>query len=88
MNTNRRFNAGKVGFVSCSALFGVLSGCVYTQPPAHPVQYAVAPRVEAAVAVSYPGVEIRAASDFYEPLTPVSSAAFKELTQRSSLDAW
>jgi hypothetical protein len=60
---------GKIGFVLCSALLGALTGCVYAQrgPPG---VYVPPPQVEPSVSVSLPGVEIRAESDFYEPLTP------------------
>jgi len=67
MTTTKYFSAGKVGFMVCSSLLGVLTGCVYAQEPPR-VVYAEAPRVEAVVVVS-PVVEIRAESDFYEPLT-------------------
>jgi hypothetical protein len=66
MTAIKRFNSGKAGFVLCSSLLGALTGCIYAQP-APRVVYVEPPRVEAAVAVS---VEIRAESDFYEPLTP------------------
>jgi hypothetical protein len=48
--------AVKIGFVLCSALLGYT---IYGQPS-----------VAVGVSVSLPSVEIRAASDFYEPLTP------------------
>ena len=61
MTASRGFNAGKIGFTLCASLLGVLTGCVHAQPPDS--------RVEAAVTVSLPEVEIRTESDFYEPLT-------------------
>jgi len=80
MNRNKR-PGGKLGYVLCSALLGALTGCttyveqrsprrvVYEEAPAPRVVYAPPPRVETAVSVSLPGVEIRTESDFYEPLT-------------------
>ena len=61
--------AGKIGFGLCMALLGALTGCFYAQP-GPPGVYVSPPPVEASVAVGFPGVEIRAESDFYEPLTP------------------
>jgi hypothetical protein len=59
MNQTERL-AGKIGFVSCAALLGALTGCIgYGQPS-----------VSVGVSVPLPSVEIRAESDFYEPLTP------------------
>jgi hypothetical protein len=50
--------AGKVGFVLCTALLGALTGyTTYGQP-------------SLSVGVVLPSVEIRAVSDFYEPLAP------------------
>lgn len=70
--------ATKIGFVLSSVFLGV-TGCttdvqqpprrVVYEPLAPPVVYVPPPRVEAAVAVRFPDVEIRAESDFYEPLT-------------------
>ncbi len=57
MIATRPFNTGKVGFILCASLLGMLTGCVHAQPPA--------PRVQATVVV---GLEIHAESDFYEPL--------------------
>jgi len=51
---------GKIGFVLCSTLLGMLTGyTTYGQPS-----------VSVGVSVPLPSVEIRAESDFYEPLTP------------------
>ena len=51
---------GKIGFVLCTALLGALTGyTTYGQPS-----------VSVGVSVGFPSVEIRAESDFYEPLTP------------------
>jgi len=55
MNRIKRLG-GKLGIVLCSALLGYTT---YGQPS-----------VSVAVSVPLPSVEIRAASDFYEPLTP------------------
>jgi hypothetical protein len=53
--------AGKIGFVLCTALLGALTGyTTYGQPS-----------VSVGVSVPLPAVEIRAESDFYEPLTPL-----------------
>jgi hypothetical protein len=52
---------GKLGIVLCGALLGTLTGyTTYGQPS-----------VSVAVSVPLPTVEIRAESDFYEPLTPL-----------------
>jgi len=57
MNKTKRL-AGKIGFVLCTALLGVLTGyTTYGQP-------------SLSVGVVLPSVEIRAVSDFYEPLAP------------------
>jgi hypothetical protein len=56
MNTTKSL-AGKIGIVVCSALLGYPT-CGQ-------------PSVSAEVSVSLPAVEIRAESDFYEPLTPL-----------------
>jgi len=48
---------GRSEIVLCAALLGALTGNIQAQ-------------VEASVSVRLPGVEIRAESDFYEPLTP------------------
>ena len=58
MNKTKRLG-GKIGFVLCTALLGALTGYTYGQPS-----------VSVGVGVSLPSVEIRAESDFYEPLTP------------------
>ena len=55
MNRTKRLG-GKLGIVLCSALLGYTT---YGQPS-----------VSVAVSVPLPSVEIRAESDFYEPLTP------------------
>ena len=70
MNRCRRLATGKIGFVLCTALFGALTGCIHPQPGPPPRAYVSPPRVEASVSVGFPGVEIRAESDFYEPLSP------------------
>jgi len=78
MKRTQRITAGKIGFVLCIALLGMLPGCttyveqprpreVYVQPP--PV-YVPPPAVQVEASVGSVGVEIRAESDFYEPLTP------------------
>jgi hypothetical protein len=59
MNRTRRV-CGKIGFMLCTALLGALTG--YTTHGQ--------PSVSVAVSVPLPSVEIRAESDFYEPLTP------------------
>jgi hypothetical protein len=60
MNKTKRLG-GKIGFVLCGALFGALTGyTTYGQPS-----------VSVGVSVPLPSVEIRAESDFYEPLTPL-----------------
>ena len=60
MNRTKRLG-GKIGFVLCTALLGTLTGyTTYGQPS-----------VSVAVSVPLPTVEIRAESDFYEPLTPL-----------------
>ena len=60
MNRTRRVG-GKIGFMLCTALLGALTGyTTYGQPS-----------VSVAVSVPLPSVEIRAESDFYEPLTPL-----------------
>ena len=56
MNKTKRASIGKIGFVLCGALPGFTT---YGQPS-----------VSVGVSVGLPSVEIRAASDFYEPLTP------------------
>jgi hypothetical protein len=59
MNKTKRLG-GKLGFVLCAALLGALTGyTTYGQPS-----------VSVGVSVPQPSVEIRAESDFYEPLTP------------------
>jgi len=59
VNKTKRLG-GKIGFVLCSTLLGMLTGyTTYGQPS-----------VSVGVSVSLPSVEIRAESDFYEPLTP------------------
>jgi hypothetical protein len=59
MNGTKRLG-GKLGFVLCTALLGALTGyTTYGQPS-----------VSVEVSVPLPSVEIRAESDFYEPLTP------------------
>ena len=59
MNKAKRLT-GKIGFVLCSTLLGMLTGyTTYGQPS-----------VSVGVSVPLPSVEIRAESDFYEPLTP------------------
>ena len=59
MNKTKRL-VGKIGFVLCTALLGTLTGyTTYGQPS-----------VSVGVSVSLPSVEIRAVSDFYEPLAP------------------
>ena len=59
MNKAKRL-VGKIGFVLCTALLGALTGyTTYGQPS-----------VSVGVSVSLPSVEIRAVSDFYEPLAP------------------
>ncbi|HEV2436402.1 MAG TPA: DUF6600 domain-containing protein [Verrucomicrobiae bacterium] len=58
--TKTRRLAGKIGFVLCAALLGALTGSpTYGQPS-----------VSVGVSVSVPSVQIRAVSDFYEPLAP------------------
>jgi len=60
MNRTKRLG-GKLGIVLCGALFGALTGyTTYGQPS-----------VSVGVSVPLPSVEIRAESDFYEPLTPL-----------------
>ena len=66
MNTTRRFATGKIGFVLCTALLGVLTGCVgYVDEPRHARGYAPPPPVyvESRVAVQpeyvyYPGYQV------------------------------
>jgi len=59
MNRTKRLG-GKLGFVLCTALLGALTEyTTYGQPS-----------VSVGVSVPLPLVEIRAESDFYEPLTP------------------
>jgi len=52
----KKMKSSKIGFVLCSLLLGCTT---YGQPS-----------VSVGVSVTLPSVEIRAASDFYEPLTP------------------
>ena len=60
MNGTKR-SGGKIGFVLCAALLGALTGyTTYGQPS-----------VSVGVSVPLPSLEIRAESDFYEPLTPL-----------------
>ncbi len=61
--------AARVGTVLFGAVLLALTGCIYSRPEPATV-YVAPPHVEAAVSVGLPGVEIRAESDFYEPLTP------------------
>ena len=60
MNRTKRLG-GKIGFVLCTALLGTLTGYTTSGQPS----------VSVAVSVPLPTVEIRAESDFYEPLTPL-----------------
>jgi uncharacterized protein DUF6600 len=68
-NPLKRMKCSRVGFVFCGALIGMFTGCINAQPEP-PRAYAPPPQVEASVSVGLPSVEIRAESDFYEPLTP------------------
>src|SRR5258706_282127 len=62
-------STGRIEFVLCTALLGALAGRIYAQPG--PLEsFIPPPRIETSVSVGLPGVEIRAESDFYEPLTP------------------
>ena len=66
MNRTKRLG-GKIGFVLCTALLGALTGyTTYGQPSVSVGVNVPLPSVQ----VVLPGVEIRAESDFYEPLTP------------------
>jgi hypothetical protein len=60
MNRTKRLG-GKIGFVLCTALLGTLTGYTTSGQPS----------VSVAVSVPLPTMEIRAESDFYEPLTPL-----------------
>ncbi len=62
-------SAGGIEFILCTTLLGTLVGRSYAQP-GPPEVIVSPPQVEASVSVGLPGVEIRADSDFYEPLTP------------------
>ena len=64
-----RCQTSRTGFVLCAAILGALTGSVNAQP-GPPGVFAPPPVVEASVSVGLPGVEIRVASDFYEPLAP------------------
>ena len=57
MNKAKRL-VGTIGFVLCTALLGALTGYTTCGQPS----------VSVGVSVSLPSVEIRAVSDFYEPL--------------------
>ena len=63
-----RFLTGRNQFVLWLAFFGALTGRLYAQPEP-PGGFGAPPQVQASVSVALPGVEIRAESDFYEPLT-------------------
>ena len=60
---------GRLGIVLYSAVLMALTGCISSHE-GPPTVYVPPPHVEASVSVALPGVEIRAESDFYEPLTP------------------
>ena len=59
MKKNRQIT-GRINFGLTTALLGAFTGTVYAQPAI----------VGASVSVAVPGIEIRAESDFYEPLAP------------------
>ena len=66
MNTSRRFAAGRIGLVSCTAVLGVFTGCVgYVDRPPQATAYAPPPPVyvESGVVVQdnyvyYPGYQV------------------------------
>src|ERR1044071_9458175 len=66
---NTRYISGRIKLALCAALFGALTGGAYAQPGPQGV-FTPPPRVETSVSAAFPGVEIRVASDFYEPLAP------------------
>jgi hypothetical protein len=66
MNKNKRLTGG-IEFILGAAFFGALIGCVYAQPGPPPGAYAPPQQAGASISV---GVDIRADSDFYEPLAP------------------
>jgi hypothetical protein len=68
MHKNKYVTAA-IGFVSGAGLFGALIGCAHAQPGS-PGPYSAPPQAGASMSFRFPGVEIRAESDFYEPLTP------------------
>ena len=82
MNKTQRSHAG-LRFVLCTALVGALTSCTtyvdqprsygryYQQPP--PPVYVPPPAVQVEASFGSSGVEIRAESDFYEPLSPYGS---------------
>ncbi len=68
LNKNKYLTAG-IEFVSGAAVFGALIGCAHAQPDS-PGAYSAPPQAGASISFSFPGVQIRAESDFYEPLAP------------------
>ena len=77
MNKARNLAAGRIGFVLCAALLGALTGYVsYAQPS-----------VLVGVSVGLPSVQIRAESDFYQPLTSYGAVGGSR-SLRTLLSAW
>jgi hypothetical protein len=71
VNKTGHLAAGEIGFALGASLMAALTGCTtYVNQPRPREVYAPPPPVEAQASFGSVGMEIRAESDFYEPLTP------------------